>query len=160
MSYISCALRVAAPRRLPAPCRSPRPYSSTTGPTAEKSVPYQKTLKEESNGSTGPSRPPPASAEVVVVGGGSLGCQTTYHLAKLGITNVVLLERDRLTAGTTWHTAGELQGWEPVVAVRDLTLQQGRFRLDTGERFILQKKGAVLSQLHGERWSHHPWGLP
>uniref|UniRef100_A0A8C2T6B8 Sarcosine dehydrogenase n=1 Tax=Coturnix japonica TaxID=93934 RepID=A0A8C2T6B8_COTJA len=113
MSYMSCALRVAAPRRLPAPWRSPRPYSSTTGPTAEKSVPYQKTLKEESNGSTGPSRPPPASAEVVVVGGGSLGCQTTYHLAKMGITNVVLLERDRLTAGTTWHTAGLLWQLRP-----------------------------------------------
>lgn len=136
MSYVSCALRVAALCRLPAPWRSPRPYSSATGPTAEKSVPYQKTLKEESNGSTGPSQPPPASAEVVVVGGGSLGCQTTYHLAKLGITNVVLLERDRLTAGTTWHTAGELQGWEPVIAVCDLTLHQGRCRLDAGEHLL------------------------
>lgn len=45
---------------------------------------------------------------MVVIGGGSLGCQTTYHLAKMGLTNVVLLERDRLTAGTTWHTAGQL----------------------------------------------------
>lgn len=47
------------------------------------------------------------SADVVVIGGGSLGCQTIYHLAKMGMTNVVLLERDRLTAGTTWHTAGK-----------------------------------------------------
>lgn len=46
------------------------------------------------------------AADVVVIGGGSLGCQTIYHLAKMGLTNVVLLERDRLTAGTTWHTAG------------------------------------------------------
>ena len=46
------------------------------------------------------------SADVVVIGGGSLGCQTIYHLAKMGMTNAVLLERDRLTAGTTWHTAG------------------------------------------------------
>lgn len=46
------------------------------------------------------------AADVVVIGGGSLGCQTIYHLAKMGMTNVVLLERDRLTAGTTWHTAG------------------------------------------------------
>lgn len=42
-----------------------------------------------------------------MIGGGSLGCQTVYHLAKMGLTNVVLLERDRLTAGTTWHTAGQ-----------------------------------------------------
>lgn len=39
-------------------------------------------------------------------GGGSLGCQTLYHLAKKGVTNAVLLEKDKLTAGTTWHTAG------------------------------------------------------
>lgn len=113
MSYISCALRAAAPRRLPAPWRSPRPFSSTAGPPAEKNVPYQKTLKEEGTKITGPSRPLPPSAEVVVVGGGSLGCQTTYHLAKLGVTSVVLLERDRLTSGTTWHTAGEQLGLGP-----------------------------------------------
>lgn len=52
------------------------------------------------------------SADVVVIGGGSLGCQTVYHLAKMGMTNVVLLERDRLTAGTTWHTAGNK--WDTV----------------------------------------------
>ncbi|XP_064027219.1 sarcosine dehydrogenase, mitochondrial isoform X3 [Pogoniulus pusillus] len=111
MSFVSCALRVATPRCLPAPWRSPRPLSSAAGPTAEKSVPYQRTLKEEGSGE--PSRPPPSSAEVVVVGGGSLGCQTTYHLAKQGVTNVVLLERDRLTSGTTWHTAGLLWQLRP-----------------------------------------------
>jgi len=52
------------------------------------------------------SRQLPKSADVVVIGGGSLGCQTMYHLAKMGVTNTVLLEKDNLTAGTTWHTAG------------------------------------------------------
>ena len=42
----------------------------------------------------------------LIPGGGSLGCQTLYHLAKRGVTNAVLLEKDKLTAGTTWHTAG------------------------------------------------------
>ncbi|CAB4067340.1 SARDH [Lepeophtheirus salmonis] len=41
-------------------------------------------------------------------GGGSIGCQTAYHLAKRGVTNVVLLEKNKLTSGTTWHTAGLL----------------------------------------------------
>jgi len=41
----------------------------------------------------------PTEADVVVIGGGSLGCQTLYHLAKMGITNTVLLEKDQLTAG-------------------------------------------------------------
>uniref|UniRef100_A0A663MZB7 Sarcosine dehydrogenase, mitochondrial n=1 Tax=Athene cunicularia TaxID=194338 RepID=A0A663MZB7_ATHCN len=113
MSYVSCFLRAATRCHLPPPWRSPRPFSSVTGPTAKKSVPYQKTLKEEGSGSREPSQPLPPSAEVVVVGGGSLGCQTTYHLAKQGVTSVVLLERDRLTSGTTWHTAGLLWQLRP-----------------------------------------------
>lgn len=48
----------------------------------------------------------PDSADVVVVGGGIIGCSTAYHLAKMGVKNVVLLERDQLTSGTTWHAAG------------------------------------------------------
>lgn len=93
-------------------CRtSTRSYSSK--PTKEKSVPYEKTLKQEDGASSGPTKPLPRSADAVVIGGGSLGCQTIYHLAKMGMTNVVLLERDRLTAGTTWHTAGLLWQLRP-----------------------------------------------
>lgn len=47
----------------------------------------------------------PESADVVIIGGGSAGCHTLYHLAKRGV-KAVLLERAKLTAGTTWHTAG------------------------------------------------------
>ena len=48
----------------------------------------------------------PTHAQVVVVGGGIAGVSTAYHLAKLGIADVVLLEQGRLTCGTTWHAAG------------------------------------------------------
>jgi glycine cleavage system aminomethyltransferase T/glycine/D-amino acid oxidase-like deaminating enzyme len=48
----------------------------------------------------------PSHARVVVVGGGVIGCSVAYHLAHLGWTDVVLLERDKLTSGTTWHAAG------------------------------------------------------
>ncbi|MFI5910442.1 FAD-dependent oxidoreductase [Dactylosporangium sp. NPDC051541] len=48
----------------------------------------------------------PQRARVVVVGGGVIGTSVAYHLAKAGVTDVLLLERDRLTAGTTWHAAG------------------------------------------------------
>jgi 4-methylaminobutanoate oxidase (formaldehyde-forming) len=48
----------------------------------------------------------PARARVVVVGGGIIGTSVAYHLAHLGWTDVLLLERDRLTSGTTWHAAG------------------------------------------------------
>ena len=48
----------------------------------------------------------PARARVVVVGGGVIGTSVAYHLAHAGETDVLLLERDRLTSGTTWHAAG------------------------------------------------------
>jgi glycine cleavage system aminomethyltransferase T/glycine/D-amino acid oxidase-like deaminating enzyme len=48
----------------------------------------------------------PARAQVVIIGGGVIGCSIAYHLAHLGWRDVVLLERDALTAGTTWHAAG------------------------------------------------------
>src|SRR6201996_5643158 len=47
----------------------------------------------------------PKHARVVVIGGGIIGCSVAYHLAHMGV-DVVLLERDRLTSGTTWHAAG------------------------------------------------------
>jgi sarcosine dehydrogenase len=48
----------------------------------------------------------PATAKAVVIGGGIIGCSTAYHLAKLGWTDTVLLERHKLTSGTTFHAAG------------------------------------------------------
>jgi glycine cleavage system aminomethyltransferase T/glycine/D-amino acid oxidase-like deaminating enzyme len=50
--------------------------------------------------------PFPTQAQVVVIGGGVIGCSVAYHLTKLGWRDVVLLERTQLTAGTTWHAAG------------------------------------------------------
>jgi dimethylglycine dehydrogenase len=49
-------------------------------------------------------------AQAVVIGGGLVGCSILYHLAKLGWTDVVLLERDELTSGSTWHAAAGLHG--------------------------------------------------
>ena len=48
----------------------------------------------------------PGRARVVIIGGGVIGCSVAYHLAHEGWTDVIVVERDRLTSGTTWHAAG------------------------------------------------------
>ena len=50
----------------------------------------------------------PSHAEVVVIGGGVVGCSILFHLAKFGWKDVVLLERDELTSGSSWHAAGQI----------------------------------------------------
>ncbi|MGR3913724.1 MAG: FAD-dependent oxidoreductase [Gammaproteobacteria bacterium] len=50
----------------------------------------------------------PAHASVAVIGGGVIGCSTLYHLAKSGV-DAVLLERHKLTSGTTWHSAAQVR---------------------------------------------------
>ncbi|MCP5097932.1 MAG: FAD-dependent oxidoreductase [Chloroflexi bacterium] len=59
-----------------------------------------------SNSTNTPNNTFPSQARVVIIGGGIIGCSVAYHLTKLGWTDVVLLERKQLTAGTTWHAAG------------------------------------------------------
>ncbi|XP_029024768.1 sarcosine dehydrogenase, mitochondrial [Betta splendens] len=115
MAFAGSAVRrmVSAAQRPFAPSWQTGARSYSSKPTSAKNVPYEKTLRQEEGAPTGPTKPLPRSADAVVIGGGSLGCQTIYHLAKMGLTNAVLLERDRLTAGTTWHTAGLLWQLRP-----------------------------------------------
>ena len=47
-------------------------------------------------------------AKVVVIGGGVVGCSILFHLAKFGWKDVVLLERNELTSGSSWHAAGQI----------------------------------------------------
>ena len=51
----------------------------------------------------------PNYASVVVIGGGIMGCSTLYHLAKMGANDAILLERNKLTSGTTWHSAAQVR---------------------------------------------------
>jgi glycine cleavage system T protein len=51
----------------------------------------------------------PSHASVVVIGGGVMGCSTLYHLAKRGVGDAILLERNQLTSGTTWHSAAQVR---------------------------------------------------
>ncbi len=59
----------------------------------------------------------PNSCKVIVIGGGVAGCSTAYHLAKFGWKDTILLERDQLTSGTTWHAAGLVSQLGPSAAI-------------------------------------------
>ena len=59
----------------------------------------------------------PKSTKVVVIGGGIVGCSVAYHLAKFGWKDTILLERDQLTSGTTWHAAGLVSQLGPTAAI-------------------------------------------
>ena len=50
----------------------------------------------------------PSQAKLVIIGGGAVGASSLYHLAKAGWTDCVLLEKNELTAGSTWHAAGNV----------------------------------------------------
>ena len=50
----------------------------------------------------------PSTARVVIIGGGVVGASSLYHLARAGWTDCVLLEKNELTAGSTWHAAGNV----------------------------------------------------
>ena len=59
----------------------------------------------------------PNASKVVIIGGGVIGCSVAYHLTKFGWKDVILLERDQLTSGTTWHAAGLVSQLGPSAAI-------------------------------------------
>jgi len=90
----------------------------------------------------------PDRARVVVIGGGVIGASVAYHLAHLGVSDVVLLERDRLTSGTTWHAAGLMATFgstsqtstELRMYTRDL---YARLEAETGQATGLKQVGLI-----------------
>jgi len=80
----------------------------------------------------------PEYARVVVIGGGIIGCSVAYHLAEMGCQDVVLLERDQLTSGTTWHAAGLMttygSGSETTLGIRKHSMElYKRLEKETGQ---------------------------
>ena len=84
---------------------------------------------------------PPSHASVVVIGGGIMGCSTLHHLAKMGVADAVLVERNKLTSGTTWHSAAQ---------VRALRSSQNLTRM-------IQYSVALYSQLEKETGQSVGW---
>ncbi|MDA1356787.1 MAG: FAD-dependent oxidoreductase [Proteobacteria bacterium] len=89
----------------------------------------------------------PRSARVVIVGGGVIGCSVAYHLTKLGISDVVLLERRQLTCGTTWHAAGlvgQLRGSQRMTQLARYTAELYRgLEAETGQATGFKQTGSI-----------------
>ena len=89
----------------------------------------------------------PHSARVVIVGGGIIGTSVAYHLAKLGISDVVLLERRQLTCGTTWHAAGlvgQLRGSQRMTQLAKYTAElYAGLEAETGQATGFKQTGSI-----------------
>jgi len=97
----------------------------------------------------------PTSAKVVVIGGGIAGCSVAYHLAKFGWKDTILLERDQLTSGTTWHAAGlvgQLGASATITKLRKYSLQLYKeLEKKTGLSTGLKQNGAITIASSKER---------
>jgi sarcosine dehydrogenase len=99
----------------------------------------------------------PSSAKIVIVGGGIVGCSVAYHLGKMGFTDVLMLERAKLSSGSTWHAAGlvgqlrananitQLLGYS--VALYD------RLEKETGLATGWKMNGGLRLACNQERWT-------
>ncbi|WP_439123098.1 GcvT family protein [Marivita sp.] len=97
----------------------------------------------------------PAHARAVIIGGGVIGCSVAYHLAKLGWTDVVLLERKQLTSGTTWHAAGligQLRASSNMTKLAKYTADlYSNIEEETGVATGFRKTGSISVALTTER---------
>ena len=89
----------------------------------------------------------PQSAKVVIIGGGVAGCSVAYHLSKFGWNDIVLLERDQLTSGTTWHAAGligQLGSSATITKLRNYSLNlYKQLEIETGLSTGLKQNGSL-----------------
>ncbi len=98
----------------------------------------------------------PRQAQVIVIGGGIVGASIAYHLGKLGVGDVLLLERDRYTCGTTWHAAGlvgQLRATENLTRLcrYSLDLYAG-LEAETGQATGFRQPGAISLATTEERF--------
>ena len=98
----------------------------------------------------------PSNARVVIVGGGIVGCSVAYHLAKRGVSDVVLLERKQLTSGTTWHAAGlvgQLRATQNLTRLAQYTTNLfATLEEETGQATGFQQRGSVAIAPNEERF--------
>ncbi len=99
----------------------------------------------------------PSSARVVVIGGGIVGCSTAYHLAKLGWTDTVLVEKHMLTSGSTFHAAGlvgQLRTSANITQLLGNSVELYRtLEAETGQATGWKMNGGLRLACNQERWT-------
>src|SRR5919107_1119258 len=99
----------------------------------------------------------PKTAKAVVIGGGIIGCSTAYHLGKLGWTDTVLLERKKLTSGTTFHAAGlvgQLRTSANITQLLGYSVDlYKRLEAETGQATGWKRNGGVKLACNPDRWT-------
>ena len=99
----------------------------------------------------------PASAKIVVIGGGIVGCSVAYHLGKMGLTDVLLIERAKLTSGSTWHAAGlvgQLRTSANITQMLGYSVAlYDRLEAETGLATGWKRNGGLRLACNAERWT-------
>jgi dimethylglycine dehydrogenase len=96
--------------------------------------------------------------QVVVIGGGLIGCSILYHLTKLGWSDVMLLERSELTSGSTWHAAAGIHGLHDnsnITRIQNYTMNLYKeLEAETGQGFVIfssnRKQRAPIKATRGK----------
>lgn len=100
----------------------------------------------------------PSHASVVVIGGGVMGCSTLYHLAKHGLSDAILLERNKLTSGTTWHSAAQVRALRSTRNLTDLIRYSvslySELEQETGQVTGWINKGSLSIATNQDRMVH------
>ena len=95
-------------------------------------------------------------AQVVIVGGGIVGCSIAYHLTRRGISDVLLIEQGQLTSGTTWHAAGLVSQLKSSHSLTRLATYSARLfedlEADTGQATGYRAPGSISVAADQERW--------
>jgi sarcosine dehydrogenase len=97
----------------------------------------------------------PTQARIVIIGGGIIGCSTAYHLVRLGWTDVVLLEANKLTSGSTWHAAGlvgQLRTSANITQLLKYSVElYDRLEAETGQATGWKRNGGLRLACNAER---------
>ena len=100
----------------------------------------------------------PKQSQIVIIGGGIMGCSTAYHLLKNGCRDVILLERKKLTSGTTWHSAAQVRQLRSTESLTRLVQNSvalyASLEAETGQATGWKQTGSLSIATNPDRLTH------